>query len=71
MPIIRKLMEVGHSKSITLPKSWIKNAEQEAGKKIVAIALEVNGKITLQPVFSREPEVNQCVKKSGEFALLP
>ena len=46
MPIVRKLMDVGNSKSITLPKSWIESAEQQAGKKIIAIALEVNGKIT-------------------------
>ncbi len=59
MPIVRKLMDVGNSKSITLPKSWIENAEQQAGKKIIAMALEVNGKITLQPVFSKEPEANR------------
>jgi antitoxin component of MazEF toxin-antitoxin module len=59
MPIVRKLMNVGNSKSITLPKSWIENAEQQAGKKIIAIALEVNGKITLQPVFSKESEASR------------
>jgi hypothetical protein len=59
MPIVRKLMDVGNSKSITLPKSWIENAEQQAGKKIIAIALEVNGKITLQPVFSKESEASR------------
>ena len=51
MPIIRKLLEVGHSRSITLPKSWIENAEQEAGKKLVAVAMEVNGILTLKPIF--------------------
>ena len=59
MPIVRKLMDVGNSKSITLPKSWIENAEQQAGKKIIAIALEVNGKITLQPVFGKESEASR------------
>jgi len=59
MPIVRKLMDVGNSKSVTLPKSWIENAEQQAGKKIIAIALEVNDKITLQPVFSTESEANR------------
>jgi hypothetical protein len=59
MPIVRKLMAVGNSKSITLPKSWIENAEQQAGKKIIAIALEVNGKITLQPVFSKDQEASR------------
>ena len=54
MPIVRKLMNVGvDSKAITLPKSWITNAEIENGKKIIAIALEVNGVITLTPVFEK------------------
>ncbi len=45
MPIVRKLMNVGvDSRAITLPKSWIENAEQTKGKKIIAIALEVGGK---------------------------
>jgi hypothetical protein len=37
-----------------LPKSWIENAEEEAGKKIVGIAMEVDGVITLQPVFEKK-----------------
>ncbi len=54
MPIIRRIITIGHSKAITIPKSWITNAEDEAGKKVVALALEVNGSITLQPVFDKE-----------------
>lgn len=53
MPIIRKLTCVGESRGITLPKSWLENAEQERGKRIVAIALEVNGCITLNPIFEK------------------
>lgn len=54
MPIVRKLMKVGvDSKAITLPKSWVQNAEQVSGKKIVAIAMEVDGSITLNPVFEK------------------
>ena len=53
MPIIRRIIAIGHSKAITIPKSWITNAEDEAGKKVVALALEVDGSITLQPVFEK------------------
>ena len=53
MPIIRRIIAIGHSKAITIPKSWITNAEDEAGKKVVAFALEVDGSITLQPVFEK------------------
>ena len=56
MPIVRKLTCVGDSKGITLPKSWIDNAEEQAGKKIVAIALEIDRVITLEPVFEKSKE---------------
>ena len=62
MPIIRKLTTVGDSKGITLPKSWIENAEQEAGKKIVAIAMEVNHIITLRPVFAKDKKKEETPK---------
>jgi hypothetical protein len=51
MPIIRKLIQVGASKAVSLPKSWIELAERKSGRKITALALEVNGSITLQPIF--------------------
>jgi len=47
---------VGDSRGITLPKSWIDNAEQEAGRRIIAIALEVDRIITIQPVFEKKKE---------------
>ncbi len=54
MPIIRKILNVGDSKAITIPKSWIQSAEENAGKKVVALALEVNRVITLEPVFAKD-----------------
>jgi len=56
MPILRKLTTVGDARGITLPKSWIENAEREAGRKITDIALEINGQITLKPVFEKPKE---------------
>jgi antitoxin component of MazEF toxin-antitoxin module len=53
MPIIRSLFTIGNSKAITIPKSWITNAEDESGKKVIALALEVDGSITIQPVFEK------------------
>ena len=54
MPIIRKLIAFGDSKAVTLPKSWVKSAEEEAGKKIIALAMEVNHIITVAPVFEKK-----------------
>jgi antitoxin component of MazEF toxin-antitoxin module len=54
MPIIRRVFAIGNSKAVTIPKSWLTNAEDQTGRKIVALAMEVNGAITLQPVFEKE-----------------
>jgi hypothetical protein len=54
MPILRKILNVGDSQAVTLPKSWLSNAEQGKGKKIVAVAMEVNGVITISPVFGEK-----------------
>jgi hypothetical protein len=65
-PIIRKLIDLRTSKAICLPKSWLENAEQEAGKKIIGIALEVDRVITLQPVFEKKREVVDLGLKKQE-----
>ena len=54
VPIIRKILNVGDSRAITIPKSWLENAEENAGKKIIALALEVDRKITIEPVFEKK-----------------
>lgn len=59
MPIIRKILNVGDSKAITIPKSWIESAEENAGKKIVALALEVDRVITLQPIFAKDKKEDE------------
>jgi antitoxin component of MazEF toxin-antitoxin module len=53
MPIIRSILKIGNSKAVTIPKSWLTNAEDQTGRKIIALAMEVNGTITLQPVFEK------------------
>lgn len=54
MPLIRKLMDLKTSRAITLPASWLKNAENEEGAKIIAIALEIDKIITIAPVFEKK-----------------
>ena len=65
MPLLRKLINLRTSKAITIPKSWLENAEQEAGKKIVFIALEVDRVITLEPVFERMEQAKKESLKNG------
>jgi antitoxin component of MazEF toxin-antitoxin module len=54
MPIIRSIINIGNSKAVTIPKSWLTNAENQTGKKIIALAMDVNTTITLQPIFEKE-----------------
>ena len=51
MPIIRALTVSGDSKVVTIPASWLRYAEEKKHKKIIAIAMEVNGSIILKPIF--------------------
>lgn len=54
MPIIRSILNLGNSKAVTIPKSWLTNAEDQTGKKVIALALDVNTTITLQPIFEKD-----------------
>lgn len=54
IPIIRRLIPCGHSQGVTLPKTWLQMAEEKEGKKIVAVAMEVNGCLTINPIFEKE-----------------
>lgn len=66
MPIIRSVIDLGHSKAVTIPKSWITNAEDQRGKKVVALAMEVNGTITLQPVFEKETKIHDALSTPNQ-----
>jgi hypothetical protein len=54
LPLIRKVLQHGNSRVFSLPKSWLVDAEEKVGRKIVAVALEVNSVITVTPVFEKE-----------------
>jgi antitoxin component of MazEF toxin-antitoxin module len=66
MPIIRSILKLGHSKAVTIPKSWITSAEDQTGRKIVALAMEVNGTITLQPIFEKETKLHAIESTAPE-----
>jgi antitoxin component of MazEF toxin-antitoxin module len=60
VPIIRALTNTGDSKTVTIPASWIKYAEQQKHKKIVAIAMEVNGSIIISPIFENKKQQKEA-----------
>ena len=54
MPLIRKVLEVGNSRAVTSPKTWLDFYEKESGVKITHVCLETDGpKIILYPYFKK------------------
>jgi len=51
MPLVRKIIEVGDSRAVTLPSDWLKFAEEQAGRRITEVTMEVNGAITIKPLI--------------------
>lgn len=55
MPIIRKIIQIGNSRAITLPKSWLEFSETEIGEEIKAVAIEVDKVLTISPILKQKP----------------
>jgi antitoxin component of MazEF toxin-antitoxin module len=49
MPIIRKIIPLGNSKAVTLPKTWLQYIEEKTGQGVKAVTMEVNGALTIKP----------------------
>ena len=54
MPIIRKVIHIGGSHGITSPKDWLNWIERETGKKVLEVAIEVNGVLKITPIIAKE-----------------
>jgi antitoxin component of MazEF toxin-antitoxin module len=59
VPIIRKILEVGNSKAITIPKSWLELYERETGEKITKVTIEVNRVLIIAPLLKKEKGENR------------
>jgi len=53
MPMIRKIIQVGTSKAVSIPKSWLAYYEKQTGQKITEVAIEVNDVLKIKPVIER------------------
>jgi antitoxin component of MazEF toxin-antitoxin module len=60
MPLLRKIVLHGASRGVTLPSSWIALIERETGKKLTEVSMEVNGSITIKPVFEKKSAGDSC-----------
>jgi len=54
MPIIRKVVKVGDSRGMTIPKSWLEFLEKENGQEILEVAIEVDKVLTVSPIFPKK-----------------
>jgi antitoxin component of MazEF toxin-antitoxin module len=59
MPLIQKIIHVGTSRAVTIPKTWLDYYEKENGQKIEEVAIEVNGKLTIRPLLKKEGVVSE------------
>ena len=51
MPIIRKVIDVGASKAVTIPKSWLDYYREKTGQPILKVTIEVNNVLQIAPFF--------------------
>lgn len=51
MPLRRKVIQVGNSRAVSLPKSWLDFYEKKQGVTIKVVAIEVNHALKIEPIF--------------------
>jgi len=63
MPLIQRVIQVGDSRAITIPKSWLVYYERQSGQRIREVVVEVNGKLTIRPILKRNEEPKEGVSQ--------
>jgi len=64
MPIIRKVIKVGNSKAVCIPKSWFEYYERETGEKIEEVAIEVNRILKIMPLLKSKVSIFRGITTS-------
>ena len=54
MGLIRKVIHVGTSRAVSLPKSWLDLIERETGKTIKEVTVEVNEALIIRPILEEK-----------------
>jgi len=49
MPIIRKIIPLGNSEVVSIPRSWLRFYEKQTGQEINEVTVEVNRKLIIEP----------------------
>jgi len=56
MPLIRKIIQVGTAKAVSLPAEWLRWVERETGITPREVAIEVDRVLTIKPVLPQKTE---------------
>jgi antitoxin component of MazEF toxin-antitoxin module len=54
MNVIRKIVKIGDSKGITIPKSWLDFFKREHGEEIREVTIEVNELLIISPILPKK-----------------
>jgi hypothetical protein len=54
IPLVRKIIEVGTSKAVTIPKDWLEYYEKEYGRPIEEVAIEVDEVLKIYPLIPKQ-----------------
>ena len=54
MRVKKKFQEIGGTSMVIIPKAWITSQENESGKKMVGVHIDINGKLELIPMWEEE-----------------
>ena len=56
MPMIRKLIQVGSSKAVTIPPDWLEFYKRKFGREVEEVEMELNGEIKIYVRDPKEPQ---------------
>ncbi len=60
---------MGDSRAITIPKSWLLYYERQSGYSIKEVAVEIDGKLTIQPILKEVQRDEEKEQKSKNKSL--
>jgi len=64
MPLIQKIIQIGDSKAVTIPKSWLIFYERQNGQPIKEVSIEVNGVLIIRPITTTLKPHQEISKKN-------
>jgi len=54
---LRKIIRVGNSQAVTIPKPWLSYYERKNGKKVTKVIVESNGNLIIHPILKDSEEI--------------